>query len=300
MDLNLLIALDALLEENSVLAASHRLHLTPPAVSRTLARLRETTGDEMLVRSGRALVPTPYAQAIRDDVREVVRQARSLLKPPREIDATVLQRNFAVRAHDALIAMLAPPLIATLAELAPQVRLRFLGEGPGDVPDLARGNVDLELGSSLPRGTDISAETLGTDRIALVMAAGHPLARGRLTPRRLSQALHVSVSRRGRMHGALDELLKEHGLERQVIATLPTVAAALAVVARGAAVALVPVDACRAQARALALRFRDLPFELPGSPMVMSWHRRHDRDPAHAWLREQVKAAAQALRSEVG
>ncbi len=295
MDLNLLVALDALLEENSVLAASERLHLTPPAVSRTLARIRETTGDEILVRAGRAMVPTPYAQAIRGEVRELVRHARSLLKPPREIDASALRREFSLRAHDALVAMLAPALVCALVETAPHVRLRFLGEGPGDVPDLARGHVDLELGSTVPRGSDISSEILGTDRPALAMAPAHPLAKGRITPRRLSQALHVSVSRRGRLHGALDDVLAQHGLQRQVVAALPTVAAALEVVARGDTVALVPALACRASAQSLGLRVRELSLELPGSPMVMSWHPRHDRDPAHAWLREQVKAAARAL-----
>lgn len=297
MDLNLLIALDALLEENSVLAASHRLHLTPPAVSRTLSRLRESTGDEILVRSGRAMVPTPYALAIRDDVRELVRQARAMLKPPREIDPSRLRRDFTLRAHDALIAALAPPLIRAVAEAAPLVRLRFLGEGPDDAPDLARGQVDIELGSTTPRTPEISHELLGTDHLALAVAPGHPLAGGRVTARRLAQALHVDVSRRGRLQGALDELLARHGLERRVVAALPTAASALEVVAQGATVALVPAMACRAQAQALGLRLRALPIELPGSPIVMSWHRRHDRDAAHVWLRERLAAAARALQA---
>lgn len=298
MDLNLLVALDALLEENSVLAASERLHLTPPAVSRTLARIRESTGDEILVRSGRAMVPTPYAQAIRNDVREVVRQARELLRPPRAVEAASLQREFSLRAHDALIAALAPVLISALVDTAPQVRLRFLGEGPGDVPDLARGHVDLELGSTTPRAADILHEVLGIDHVALAVAPTHALASGRLTLRRLASAAHVGVSRRGRLHGALDDLLAREGLARRVVAALPTAAAALEVVAQGGTVALVPAAACRAQARSLGLRLRKLPLELPGSDMVMSWHRRHDRDPAHAWLRAHVARAARAIQRE--
>ena len=285
MDLNLLIALDALLEENSVLAAAERLNLTPPAVSRTLSRIREATGDDILVRSGRSMTPTPYAQAIRHEVQQVVRQARALLKPSRELDLAMLDREYTIRGHDALIAALAPRLIEVVAEKAPQMHFRFIAEEPEDGPGLLRGHVDLELGGSLPTVPEISFELLAEDRLVLAMSSKHPMATGPLTPKRFAQALHVNVSRRGRLRGPVDELLAAQGLQRRVIASLPTTAAALEVVSRGTAVALVPGAACRASAAVFGLTVRAVPLALAPSKVVMAWHRRHDSDLAHAWLR---------------
>src|ERR1700733_10052650 len=112
VDLNLLIALDALLEENSVAAAADRLHLSPPAMSRTLARIRRATGDDILVRSGRSMVPTARALELREGTRELVRRAAAVLTPPRALDLAKLDRHFTVRGHDALLGALARPLLA--------------------------------------------------------------------------------------------------------------------------------------------------------------------------------------------
>ena len=294
MDLNLLTALDALLEENSVVAAAERLHLTPPAVSRTLSRIRYVTGDDILVRSGRTMTPTPYALAIRDEVHALVQHAGALLKPARRLDLAALDRVFSIRGHDVLVAALAPRLTAELAAEAPGVRLRFLAEAATDSPELARGQIDLELGGTEPTVPEISFETLATDRPVVVFRKGHPLGRGVLSARRFAQASHVTVSRRGRLHGIVDELLAERGLERRVVASLPTTAAALEVVARSELVAIVTETLCRPLCDALGLQTRAAPLALPPAPVVLAWHRRHDSDPAHAWLRAKV---AQALRA---
>jgi DNA-binding transcriptional LysR family regulator len=118
MDLNLLTALDALLEHNSVVMAAEHLHLTPPAISRTLSRIRHVTGDDILVRSGRTMVPTPYALSIRAQVRALVQEASTLLKPTGALDLATLDREFSVRGHDALLAALAPALLASVAGAA--------------------------------------------------------------------------------------------------------------------------------------------------------------------------------------
>ena len=115
VDLNLLIALDALLEENSVAAAADRLHLSPPAMSRTLSRIRRATGDDILVRSGRTMTPTPRALELREETRELVRRAAAVLTPPRTLDLDALDRVFTIRSHDALACALAPPLTAAAA-----------------------------------------------------------------------------------------------------------------------------------------------------------------------------------------
>jgi DNA-binding transcriptional LysR family regulator len=297
VDLNLLIALDALLEENSVAAAADRLHLSPPAMSRTLSRIRRATGDDILVRSGRAMTPTPRALELREETRELVRRATAVLTPARTLDLDALDRVFTIRSHDALAAALAPALTAAIAATAPKVQVRLLAEPAGDVEDLARGHTDLEIGATEPSRPQIAAQTVGADRMAVIVRAGHPLADKdkELTPERLAAADHVTVSRRGRLHGVIDDALAERGLRRRVVASLPTSAAALDLVAQSDLVTTVAEQVCRPVWTRLNLRARPLPFPVPPVPVIVSWHRRNDSDPAHAWLRAQVSRALRGI-----
>jgi DNA-binding transcriptional LysR family regulator len=290
VDLNLLLALEALLEDNSVAGAAHRLHLSSPAVSRTLSRIREATGDDILVRTGRAMVPTPHALAIRDEVRSLVQRARSVLEPARALDLATLERVFSIQGHDALIAAVAPELTLSVLSRAPHVQLRFLAEGSGENVEAARRSVDLELGSSAPTSPAVSSEQVGTDRPVVAMRRGHPLATAALTAKRFAAATHVTVSRRGRLHGHVDELLANVGLQRRVIASLPTSAAALEVVARTDHVTVVPEVFCAPLCAALGLVTMSPPLNLPAPQIMAAWHCRYDGDAAHVWLRTQVRA----------
>jgi len=295
VDFNLLIALDALLEENSVAAAADRLNLSPPAMSRTLARIRRATGDDILVRTGRTMTPTPRALELREETRELVRRGTAVLTPPRTLDLDTLDRAFTIRGHDALASALALPLTTAIAQAAPHVKLRFLAEPAADVSDLARGHTDLEVGATKPSRPEIAADTVGTDQMVAVFRDGHPLADGEFTPERFAAACHVSVSRRGRLRGAIDDALAERGLRRQVIAALPTAAAALDLAARTDLVTAVTGRVCRPAWTRLGLCTSPLPFGVPPVPVILSWHHRNDSDPAHAWLREQIRTALLAI-----
>ena len=114
LDLNLLAALDALLEEGSVAGAAERLHVTAPAMSRSLGRIRRTTGDQILVRTGRTMTPTPYAIAVREQVHELLRQVQGVLAPSRELDLAALERTFTLRWHDSLVALSGFALLAAV------------------------------------------------------------------------------------------------------------------------------------------------------------------------------------------
>ncbi|MGW5695084.1 LysR substrate-binding domain-containing protein [Streptomyces asiaticus] len=172
---------------------------------------------------------------------------------------------------------------------APNIHLSLLAESAADQPDLARGQVDLEIGADEPGRPEISSEVVGADRLVLALRRGHPLAKGRVGLDRLVRMTFVTVSRRGRLHNAVDDALAERGLRRRVIASLPTSAAALDVVSRSDAVAVVAERVCRPAAARLGLVTRRLPLELPPTRVVLTWHHRHDSDPAHAWLRGQVR-----------
>ncbi|MFG1642490.1 LysR family transcriptional regulator [Amycolatopsis sp. NPDC049252] len=289
LDLNLLTALDALLEEGSVAAAADRLHLSSPAVSRALGRIRRVTGDEILVRTGRTMTPTPYALAIRAQVRDLVQQAESVLAPERELDLAALDRVFTLVCHDAITTALSPGLIAAVRHAAPGARLRLLAESSVDTHELRRGQVDLELGSAAPDSPEIRSETFFEDRLVLVVAPDHPFAKRKPTLRRYADAPHVRISRRGRLRDPMDDVLAGHGLERQVVATVPTTTAALGVVRLGEFVTAVPEGMCAGVIEALGLVIVPLPMPRPPVPLVVSWHQRYENDKAHRWLRDRVR-----------
>ncbi|WP_280391997.1 LysR family transcriptional regulator, partial [Nocardia brasiliensis] len=146
LDMNLLVALDALLETNSVTRAAERLHTSPPAMSRTLARLRRVLGDPLLVRAGRTLVPTPRALELRYEVATLVAQGRALLTTQAAIDPSGLKRSFAIQAEDAVLADLTAPLLTAVRAQAPGVTLRFLPETREGTAALRDGRVDIEVG----------------------------------------------------------------------------------------------------------------------------------------------------------
>jgi DNA-binding transcriptional LysR family regulator len=290
LDLNLLTAFDALLEEGSVGGAADRLHLSAPAMSRTLARIRVVTGDQILVRTGRTMTPTPYALQMRERVHALVTEAQSVLTPERELVLDTLVRTFTLQAHDAIASALGPSLLATVRALAPGVRLRLLSEGAVDTLDLRHGTVDLELGSSPSTVPEIREQPVGEDELVLAMRADHPLAGVRVTERRYLAADHVTTSRRGRLRDRVDDLLAERGLQRRVVASAATTTTTLHLVARSDLITLVPRGMCRRWLTALGLHTAPPPFALPPSPIIATWHERYDNDRAHRWLREQVAA----------
>ncbi|AEM85919.1 LysR family transcriptional regulator [Streptomyces violaceusniger] len=290
VDLNLLTSLDALLEEGSVMGAAERLNVSSPAVSRTLGRLRRLTGDDILVRTGHTMTPTPYAMAVREDVRRLVRQAHEVLSPSRELDLDELDRTFTLQCHDALAASLVPVLVDRIQEQAPGVKLRMLAETSADTDDLRHGRIDLELGGGRPSLPEFRSETLGHDPLVVAMRPGHPCA-DRLDLHSYASWPHVLVSRRGRLTAPIDDMLATEGLRRRVVAAVATVPMALRVASHGDVLVTTTEMLSRPLVEAFGLITRPLPVEFPPAVIHCNWHQRYDSDIAHAWLRDQVRAA---------
>ncbi|MET7612479.1 LysR family transcriptional regulator [Streptomyces seoulensis] len=289
VDLNLLLALDVLLEEQSVRGAARRLHLSEPAMSRTLGRIRKALGDPVLVRAGRQMVPTPHALAVRAEVSAVVERARALFAPGRDTDPRTMTRTFTILGHDATAAGLGAPLLTRIAREAPGIRLRFLSESPVDAPFLRQGTADLEIGVVDTTAPEVRVETLYEDRMLGVVRAGHPLLEGELTPERFAgEAGHLSVSRRGRLRGPIDDALAALGLTRQVAGSVGTYPASLFVLRDTDLVGIVSRGS-RPLAETLGLVTFAIPLPLPPLEVGLAWHPRHDADPAHAWLRATVR-----------
>ena len=296
-DLNLLVTLDVLLSEGSVVRAAQRLQLSASAMSRALARLRQETGDPLLVRAGRGLVPTPRALELRDRVRQVVHEAEAVLRPAMKLDLATLARSFTLRSSEGFVETFGPGLLARIADQAPGVRLWFVPKLDKDSASLRDGTVDLETGiTSAAMGPEIRTQGLFRDRFVGIVREGHPLAKGRLTARRYADAEHVLVSRRGLEMGPVDEALASLGLRRRASVTVGGFSPAIVLAGESDMVATVPEAHTRALWKGMH-RFA-LPMPVPEFTIPLFWHPRLEADPAHRWLRSLVAEACRVRPSK--
>jgi len=283
-DLNLLIPLDVLLTERSVARAARRLRLSPSAMSRALARLRETIGDPLLVRAGRSLVPTPRALALREEVSLLVQQAEAVLRPSQAPDLKQLVRTFTLRCSEGFAENFGPQLIDHVGKLAPGIKLRFVPKPDKDSTPLRQGTVDLETGVvEATTSPELRTQALFRDRLIGVVRKGHPLSKGRMTSTRYAAGRHISVSREGLEKGPIDEALKNLGLEREITTVVGGFAVAVALARASDLIASVP-ERHTGNLRA-GLHSFPLPVATPGFTVSLLWHPRMDADPAHRWLR---------------
>ena len=287
-DFNLLVTLDVLLAEGSVARAAQRLRLSPSAMSRALARLRSATGDPLLVRAGRGLVPTPRAIELRERVAQLVHDAEAVLRPAEKLDLEQLVRTFTLRTSEGFVETFGADLIARAGREAPGVRLRFVPKLSKDSASLRDGSVDLETGVvGKTTGPEVRARTLFRDRWIGAVRLGHPLSQGEITPARYTAGRHVGVSRRGLEGGPIDEALERLGLEREIVTIVAGFSAALALARASDLIATVP-ERHTGGLRAGMHGF-PLPFHTPEVVVSLLWHPRMDADPAHRWLRECVR-----------
>jgi len=292
-DFNLLAVLDVLLAEGSVAGAARRLRLSPSAMSRALARLRETTGDPLLVRAGRGLVPTPRAVALREQVGRLVQDAEAVLRPAEKLDLAQLARTFTLRTREGFVENFGPALVARVAQEAPGVRLSFVQKLDKDSTALRDGTVDLETGViGKATAPELRVQALFRDRFTGVVRKGHPLGQGEITPARYAAARHIAVSRRGLGAEPVDEALAALGLQREVAAIVGSFSAALALADASDLVACVP-ERHTGKLRAGMWSFA-LPVPTPEFTVSLLWHPRLDADPAHRWLRACVREVCAA------
>ncbi|MGW6425180.1 LysR family transcriptional regulator [Nocardia sp. NPDC055053] len=290
LDLNLLLALDALLDTNSVTEAARRLHTSTSAMSRTLTRLRAVLGDPLLVRSGRQLVPTPRALELRHDVAGLVDQARLLLTT-RDGNGAGRHRDFVVRVADSVVARLTGPLLAAVRAQLPGVTVRLLAADAGDAAVALRdGRVDVEVGMIGQTDPETVVKRLFADRWVGVAAAGHPFGADRPTVAAYASAQHLEVSATGRTHSPIDDRLALHGRTRRVLATVPDLATALFTVGSTELVCPVPELLSRPARTALGLTMFEIPLPLPAPVVAMAWHPRNTADAGHRALRDLIGA----------
>ncbi|MGK3115521.1 LysR family transcriptional regulator [Candidatus Pantoea formicae] len=291
-DLNLLIALDALLIEGSVVGAARRLKLSESAMSRTLGRLRTATGDALLVRAGRAMVLTPYAEAMRERTHNTLREARAVLSPDAEVlDLAQLDRRFILRINEGFVEAFGSKLIATVALQAPNVQLIFVGKPEKSDRDLRAGSIDLEIGVLGNMGPEIRLQALFRDKFVGVVRAGHPLAQ-HVDIRQLAAYGHIVASRRAEQGGPIHDAIEQAGLSRKVVVVVPAFSTAVTLAIDSDYVALVPRSLVHHHPLLKnnpSLTHFELPFATPEVTVSQFWHPRLENDAAHCWLRGVIK-----------
>jgi DNA-binding transcriptional LysR family regulator len=299
VDLNLLTALDVLLEEASVTRAARRLGLSSSAMSRTLTRLRASTGDPLLVRAGRRLVPTPRAMGLRGRVHTLTDEARAVLRPTTtDFDPNRLDMTFTIRAGGAFVDMASIAVVEAITKAAPHVRLCFAPRFDRDPLPLRQGRIDLEIGKHATDAPEIRSQFLFRDTYVGIARIGHPILAGKVTPKRYAACQHVAASQLGGIYGPMDDALEELQLTRAVQVVVPGYSDAMRVAANSDLIAIVPRSSLgntliKDRAAASGVGRFEIPVRMPEISISAMWHPRMDADPAHRWLRNTVISVCQ-------
>lgn len=292
-DLNLLFTLDVLLQEGSVAGAARRLRLSASAMSRALARLRETTGDPLLVRAGRGLVPTPCALALREQVRQLVQDSVEVLQPAEVLNLQQLQRTFTLRNREGFVENFGAALVERVAAQAPGVRLCFEQKTERDSAALREGLADLETGVVGPTlAPELRAQALFSDRFVSVVRQGHPLAGQLHELQPYIAGRHIGVAHRTGGQEAVDLALERLGLQRQVDLSVGSFSAALALARATDYIANVPERHTHSLRE--GMHSAALPVQVAAFSVSLIWHPRYSADPAHRWLRDCVREVVSA------
>jgi len=295
-DFNLLVTLDVLLAERSVAAAARRLNLSPSAMSRALARLREVTGDPLLVRAGRRLVPTPRALELRGQVGPIVDGARAILRPAEKLDLATLECRFVLRTSEGFVETFGPRLIARIGEEAPGVALQFVTKPDKESAPLREGEADLETGVIDPTtAPEMRAMPLFEDRWVGVARDGHLVLDARVTLKRYGAAGHVQILRRGLHSSEVDEAAQTAGVSRRIGIIVNGFAAAVSLARDTELIATVPERHTEGLRRGVTTFA--LPFDISGFTISMLWHPRMDGDLAHRWLRSCLRHACSPAKA---
>ena len=293
-DLNLLRTLFALLEERHVTRAAKRCFLSQPAMSRALERLRETFGDELLVRVGRQYERTARGERLLRDLESLLPRVDLLLKGE-QFDPAHSEERFRLTMTDHACVVILPDLVRRVSSGAPKSRLEVIPWHDGRFDDVEAGRLDLVLDvSGAP--SKLNSEILFSDSFVCVVASRHPFKKSRFTLNEFLKYRHVVVDVLSGQQTPVDRPLAVLGLKRSVGLVLPYFLPACLAVAQSNMILTTPSRLARKLATTAGVRVIKAPREIAGFKYQMSWHARLTADPAHAWFRDQIRAVARELQ----
>jgi len=286
LDLNLLKALDALLDERNVTRAAARLGVTQPAMSGMLTRLRENFADPLFVRAQRGIVPTQRALELSAPPKRVIGEIGALLQPLL-FEPSAARLTFTLAATDYALRAIAVPFLSTLKRLAPHIRVALVAVDDGQVQtQLERGDIDLALLTPESTPADLHARNLFEESYVCVVREDHPAIQGstHLTVEQLCALDHALVSYSGGgFRGVTDDALEKLGKQRQVSLSVKSFLILPDILRASDMLAILP---SRLVAGMNGLTVFAPPIDVPGFTKVAAWHERTHRDPAQRWLRE--------------
>ncbi|MEM9459956.1 MAG: LysR family transcriptional regulator [Myxococcota bacterium] len=291
INLNLLVALDAVLDADTVTAAARRIGVTQSAMSHSLRQLRQLLDDPLLVRGAGGLVPTPRAQSLRLPIRRALLDLQHALRTPPSFEPATAKRRFRVGAGDYIAYTMLPTLAETCAATS-GIELDVVPFLPVDRPRLSTGEIDLGIAAFVPPLPGVRRAPVLTDQFACLVRRGHPKVRRRLTLRQFLRLPHVLISPTGRGTSQIDTQLRSQGLERRIAIRIRYFLAAAMVVSRSDLVLTAPRRLGELFAEHFAVELHEPPIELAPLTLEMLWHERYEADPAHRWLREQIRATS--------
>jgi DNA-binding transcriptional LysR family regulator len=294
LDLNLLLAFDAVMRERSVVRAADALALSQPAVSHALNRLRHALKDKLFVRTPSGMMPTPRAEQLALPVRKALNDLQVAVEGD-AFDSSTANRRFTIAVNNYAAVVAAGPIVAASRAHAPGVRLSLVPSGTLNLADrLDRGELDLAISAAAPDGERFASRQLIEDRFVAVLRSGHPALRKPLTVTSLAEIMHLAISSSGENLDFVDELLRKRKRARGIATEVPYLSAG-AVLVQSNLVAILGRKLAMEFRRAYPIELRELPFDAPRMVSVMSWHRRFDDMAAHRWLRETIIAATATL-----
>jgi DNA-binding transcriptional LysR family regulator len=287
-DLNLFKTFDSLMETRSVSKTAQQLSLTQPAVSNALGRLRKQLDDPLLVRTKRAMEPTPKALALCQPVKEALKQLEVALLPSAEFDGLASDRRFSIAAPDFIGMSLLSQLLPRWKKSAPGLSLRIQHLSPDTASkELEGGDLDLAIGRFFEIPARFNRQTLQRERLVCLLSSAHPHSRDVITLEEYLALQHVWVSNSGR-RGMVDRWLEGQGREREVVAVVSTYTSGAMLVAESSYGLVVASSYGRYFADRLNLRCVELAFDPGGFSIEMLWHPFKESDQAHRWLRQEI------------
>ena len=304
LDLNLLRVFDAVMTEQNLTRAAGRLAMTQPAVSNALKRLRDSLGDELVIRTAHGVKPTPRAETLWPSVRRALAELEDAVSPT-VFDPSQADETFRMAMSDGSASLWLPKLVRIIDSEAPDIKIRMVPLTTRDPrAQLLRGDIDLAIGffpgvvsqlATMP-DTPVRHEQLYSGQYVCVMRKGHKLEKEKLTVDNYCEASHLMVSPSGRARGLVDDALTTLGRERQVRLTVNQFATAGRVVNNSDLIMVIPHHLIEATGMTDSLIVKALPFPMPDVNVDMLWHERDNRRAAHKWLRQQMSEMTNKAR----
>lgn len=283
LDLNLFVVFDAIYTERNLTRAAEVLHVTQPAISNALNRLRDSLNDPLFERRPQGMVPTPYAENIIVQVREALRLLRNSSAEMSEFDAKTAQRTFNFSMTDIAETALLPNLLQTLRIDAPGIALNSFHVARQNLAgELSAGKLDFAIDAPIVSDPNLHHQPLMQERYVCFIRDQHPLANDKLSMQAYLQLKHIHVSSRRRGVGQVDAALAALGLERDIQLRVSHYLVATQIVSQSDLALTVPVRA----AQQTRLRLLELPFAMPALNWHLYWHKRSEVDKAHQWMRQ--------------